>query len=65
MQRINTTRVLLDGNESLPADLRVYGPNGTMTEITGSRIKRSVTYPDTEFTPEGLKQLNAPSGSPE
>jgi len=65
VQRINTTRVLLDGNESLPADLRVYGPNGTMTEITGSRIKRSVTYPDTEFTPEGLKQLNAPSGSPE
>jgi Outer membrane lipoprotein-sorting protein len=65
VRRINTTRVLLDGNESLPADLRVYGPNGTMTEITGSRIKRSVTYPDTEFMPEGLKQLNAPPGSPE
>jgi Outer membrane lipoprotein-sorting protein len=65
VRRINTTRILLDGNESLPADLRVYGPNGTVTEITGSRIKRSVTYPDTEFTAEGLKQLKAPPGSPE
>ena len=60
MRRINTTRVLLDGSESLPADLRVYGPNGTVTEITGSRIKRSVNYTETEFSPEGLKQLNAP-----
>ena len=62
--RINTTRVLLDGNESLPADLKVYGPNSTVTEITGSRIKRGVTYPDNEFTPEGLKELAAPPGSP-
>ena len=60
MRRINTTRVLLDGSESLPADLRVYGPNGTVTEITGSRIKRSVNYAETEFSLEGLKQLNAP-----
>jgi hypothetical protein len=65
VRRINTTRILLDGNESLPADLRVYGPNGTVTEITGSRIKRSVSYPETEFTSEGLKQLNAPSASSE
>jgi Outer membrane lipoprotein-sorting protein len=62
-RRINTTRVLLDGNESLPADLKVYGPNGTVTEITGSRIKRGVIYSDNEFTPEGLKQLAAPPGS--
>jgi hypothetical protein len=63
LRRINITRVLLDGNDSLPADLKVYGPSGTVTEITGSRIKREVTYPDTEFTPEGLKQLTAPIGS--
>jgi hypothetical protein len=62
-RRINTTRVLLDGNESLPADLKVYGPNGTVTEITGSRIKRGVIYSDNEFTPEGLKQLAAPPDS--
>jgi hypothetical protein len=65
MRRINATRILLDGNDSLPADLRIYGPRGTVTEITGSRIKRAVTYADTDFTPEGLKQLTAPPGSPE
>ena len=64
LRRINTTRVLLDGNDSLPADLKVYGPHDTVTEITGSRIKRGVAYPDSEFTSEGLKQLTAPSGSP-
>jgi hypothetical protein len=63
LRRINITRVLLDGNDSLPADLKVYGPRGTVTEITGSRIKRGLSYADTEFTPEGLKQLNAPPGS--
>ena len=65
VRRINTTRVLLDGGDSLPADLKVYGPSGTVTQITGSRIKRGVTYADTEFTPDGLKQLAAPQGSPE
>lgn len=65
VQRINTTRILLDGNESLPADLKVYGPNGTVTEITGSRIKRNVNYADAEFTPEGLKQFNVPPSSSE
>jgi hypothetical protein len=65
VRRINTTRILLDGSESIPADLKVYGPNGTVTEITGSRIKRGVTYSGTEFTPDGLKQLTAPPGSPE
>ncbi|PYL50032.1 MAG: hypothetical protein DMF40_00545 [Verrucomicrobia bacterium] len=65
LRRINVTRVLLDGNDSLPADLKVYGPRGTVTEITGSRIKRGLTYANTEFTPEGLKQLSAPPGSPQ
>jgi len=65
LRRINTTRVLLDGGDSLPADLKVYGPGGTVTEITGSRIKRGMTYTDTEFTPDGLKQLAAPQGSSE
>jgi outer membrane lipoprotein-sorting protein len=64
LRRINITRVLLEGNESLPADLKIYGPRGSVTEITGSRIQRGVTYPDTEFTPEGLKNLAAAPGSP-
>jgi Outer membrane lipoprotein-sorting protein len=65
LRRINITRVLLEGNDSLPADLKVYGPRGTVTEITGSRIKRGVTYADSEFTPQGLKQVTARPGSPE
>jgi len=63
VRRINTTRVLLDGSDSLPADLKVYGPNNSVTQISGSRIKRGLTYADTEFTPDGLKQLTAPPGS--
>jgi outer membrane lipoprotein-sorting protein len=63
VRRINTTRVLLEGGDSLPVDLKVYGPSGSVTHITGSRIKRGVSYAETEFTPEGLKQLNAPPGS--
>ena len=65
VRRINVTRVLLDGNDSLPADLKVYGPRGSVTAISGSRIKRGVNYGDAEFTAEGLKQLNPPPGSPQ
>ncbi len=64
LRRINTTRVLLDGNDSLPADLKIYGPHDTVTKITGSGIKRGVIFPDTEFTPEGLKHLSGLPGSP-
>ena len=63
VRRINTTRVLLEGGDSLPVDLKIYGPGGSVTHITGSRLKRGVSYADTEFTPEGLKQLNPPPGS--
>ena len=63
VRRINTTRVLLEGGDSLPVDLKVYGPGGSVTHITGSRLKRGVSYADTEFTLEGFKQLNAPPGS--
>jgi Outer membrane lipoprotein-sorting protein len=59
VRRINITRMLLDGGDSLPADLEVTGPRGSVTRITGSSIKRGLNYADTEFTPENLKQLNA------
>jgi outer membrane lipoprotein-sorting protein len=64
LRRITTTRVLLDGNESVPANLSVQSGTGTMTEIDGSRLKRGVTYEDAEFTVNGLRELSAPSGSP-
>jgi hypothetical protein len=63
LRRINTTRILLDGGDSIPANLSVQGPRGTTTEIDGSRIKRGVTYEDIDFTADGLKQLAAPPGS--
>lgn len=63
MRRINITRMLLDGGDSLPADLEISGPRGSITHITGSSIKRGLNYPQTEFTPENLKQLQTvPSG---
>jgi outer membrane lipoprotein-sorting protein len=65
LRRMNITRVLLDGNDSLPADLKIYRPPDSVTEVTGSRLKRGVTYADAEFTLEGLKQLTAPPDSPQ
>ncbi|HKP01950.1 MAG TPA: outer membrane lipoprotein-sorting protein [Chthoniobacterales bacterium] len=61
VRRINITRMLLDGGDSLPADLEVSGPRGSVTHITGSSIKRGPSYADAQFTPEGLKQLEAPA----
>lgn len=63
LRRINTTRVLLAGDDSLPSNLSVQGPRG-ITEIDGSKIKRAVTYTDSEFTATGLKQLSIPADAP-
>jgi len=61
VRRINITRMLLDGGDSLPADLEVSRPSGSVTHITGSSIKRGLNFPETEFTAEGLKELKTPS----
>ena len=61
VRRINITRMLLDGGDSLPADLEVSGPGGSVTHITGSSIKRGLNFPETEFTAEGLKELKSTS----
>jgi len=60
IRRINITRMLLDGGDSLPADLEVTGPRGSVTHISGSSLKRGVSFPEAEFTAEGLKQLKTP-----
>lgn len=59
VRRINVTRVLLDGSDSLPADLRIEGSSGAATVITGAGIKRGLNYTDAEFTPEALKHLTS------
>jgi hypothetical protein len=66
LRRISTTRILLDGDDSIPANLAVRGPRGgAPTELDGSRIKRGVAFADAEFTPEGLKEMAVPRGAPE
>jgi hypothetical protein len=65
VRRISTTRILLDGGDSLPANLRVYGPRGSVTELDGSRIKRGMSFPDETFSVEGLRELSAPRNAPD
>jgi outer membrane lipoprotein-sorting protein len=65
--RIDTTRVSNDDKgRPIPANLTVQDPNkGSVTELDGSRIKHNVTFNDSEFTPEGLKQVSAPTTAAE
>jgi hypothetical protein len=65
--RIETSRVANDDKgRPIPAILIVHNPQkGSVTELDGSRIKHNVTFSDFEFTPEGLKQVSAPSAAPE
>jgi hypothetical protein len=66
-RRIETTRVATDDKgRPIPANLTVQGPReNSVTDLDGSRIKHDVTFSDREFTPEGLKEVSAPNGSPE
>jgi hypothetical protein len=66
LRRIDTTRVVPDAGNHIPANLVVHGalPNLT-TELEGSRIRHDVTFTDADFSEEGLKQMSAPRGSGE
>ena len=65
--RIETSRVSNDDKgRPIPANLTVRNPKqGSATELDGSRIKHNVTFSDSEFTPEGLKQVSAPTTAAE
>ncbi|MBV8097995.1 MAG: outer membrane lipoprotein-sorting protein [Verrucomicrobia bacterium] len=65
--RIETSRVANDDKgRPIPANLIVQTPQkGSVTELDGSRIKHNVTFSDAEFTPEGLKQVSAPTTAAE
>ena len=65
--RIETSRVSNDDKgRPIPANLTVQNPQkGSVTELDGSRIKHNVTFSDAEFTPEGLKQVSAPTAAAE
>ena len=65
--RIDTSRVANDDKgRPIPANLTAQNPKkGSVTELDGSRIKHNVTFNDSEFTPEGLKQVVAPTTAAE
>ena len=65
--RIDTSRVSNDDKgRPIPANLMVHNPKqGSVTELDGSRIKHNVTFSDSEFTPEGLKQVSTPTTAAE
>ena len=65
--RIETSRVANDDKgRPIPANLIVQTPQkGSVTELDGSRIKHNVTFSDSEFTPDGLKQVSAPTTAAE
>jgi Outer membrane lipoprotein-sorting protein len=64
LRRIDTTRVVVDGENHIPANLTVRGVRpGSSTVLDGSRIKHDVQYIDAEFTPEGLKEVTTPRGT--
>jgi outer membrane lipoprotein-sorting protein len=65
--RIETSRVANDDKgRPIPANLTIQNlQKGSVTELDGSRIKHNVTFSDSEFTPDGLKQVSAPTTAAE
>lgn len=65
LRRIDTTRVVGIEGRPTPANLSARRPGQTsVTTLDGSKIKRGVVFTDTEFTPDGLKELTAPRDAP-
>ena len=67
VRRIDTTRVMNDDEgKPVPSNLSVRGPGGeSVTDLNGGKISHHITFPDADFTPEGIKQTVIPHGSPE
>ena len=66
LRRIETTRVVTDAGQPIPADLTVGGARpDSSTLIDGSSIKHNVIYSDRDFTIEGLKEIAPPRASPD
>jgi len=63
VKRIDTARVHEDDQgQPIPATLTVRGSGGS-AELAGSKIRHDIAFTDRDFSPEGLKELNAPKGS--
>lgn len=61
-RRIDTTRVVGDDlTRLIPANLTIHNlQSGSATDLDGSKLKHGVKFADSEFTPEGLKELTTP-----
>ena len=65
LRRIDTTQVVTDAGQNLPADLTITSAKpDSSTRLDGSRISHDVTFTDRDFTPEALKELAVPHRSP-
>ena len=66
-RRIDTANVVTDDiGRPIPsrATVRAAGRD-SVTELDGSRIKHDITYPDTQFTPEALREVTIPRSAPD
>jgi len=62
-RRIDTMSVHDDDGRAIPENLVVRRPgHESSTKFDGSRLKRGMTYSDSDFTPDGLKKVAAPAG---
>jgi hypothetical protein len=66
LRRIETTRVVSDAGNHIPANLTVSGArSGSTSSLDGSRIKHDMAYTDRDFSAEALKEVITPRGSAE
>jgi hypothetical protein len=64
LRRIETTQVVTDAGQNIPADLTVSGARPeSSTRLDGSRISHDITYTDRDFSAEGFKEVVAPRKS--
>jgi len=65
VRRIETTRVVTESGQAIPANLVVQSGRQGATDLDGSRMKRDVAYTDKDFSAEGMKDVSVPRGAPE
>jgi outer membrane lipoprotein-sorting protein len=67
VRRIDAADVVSDDiGRPVPSKVTVRGlRRDSITELDGSRIKHDVTFPDTQFTPEALREVTIPRATPE
>lgn len=66
LRRIDTTRVVSVDGRQTPANLTIRRPGQTSaTTMDGSKLQRGVTYTDSDFTSDGIKEVTGARSGPE